>query len=595
MDPNIIIVFIILLSAIVMFSTEKIRNDFAAIIIMVALAWSGALSIKETFSGFSSNAVISIMGVMIIGYGIERTGVMDKLADFVIKKVGRKENRIIGAVSITVGLISSFLQNIGAVALFLPAAKKLSSESGVSPQRIIMPLGFAGILGGTLTMVASGPLIVLNDLLKEGGHKAFGLFDVTPLGIGLLLTGVVYFYFFSGKILPGQGKDKEYMEDELIDIYNLPNKLYEIEIPKENDLVGSSIEELDIWKEYGINILGLFDSGEITYMPWRKTRFNENQTVVAFGEKKKVDKFFQVFNLEAKKRLDIFKMLEDQKLAGFAEIILPPDSSLIGKTLEKIAFRKNYSIEPIAYIDPQGKSSRLHEGEMKAGMKIIVFGRWEELKLIKDSRDFVVITEVSSNEEDKRLDKKNYALAILGLSILLVLLGFPLPLSFFTGAIFMVITGVILIDEIYKAIDWKTVYLLAGLIPLGLAFEKSGAAKLTAEFIIELMGSWPSLFVIGAIGLISAFFSLFMSNVAATVLLVPLILIMSDNFGLDPKGMALLVAVSSANSFIIPTHQVNAYIMGPGNYKSSDFLKFGSILSILFLLVTTIVVYVFYI
>ena len=158
----------------------------------------------------------------------------------------------------------------------------------------------------------------------------------------------------------------------------------------------------------------------------------------------------------------------------------------------------------------------------------------------------------------------------------------------------MEITGVISKDEIYKSIDWKTVFLLAGLIPLGLAFEKSGAAALTAEVIIKLIGSWHVLLIIGVIGLTAAFFSLFMSNVAATVLLVPLILIMAENFNIGPRGLALLVAVSSANSFIIPTHQVNAYIMGPGNYKTSDFLKFGSILSLLFLIVSTVIVYVFY-
>ena len=603
MTTDITIVFIILIGAVAGFTIEKLRNDFVAIMILIALAWSGILSAEEAFSGFSSNAVIAVMGVMIIGYGIENTGLIDSLAELIIKKAGKKENRIVAIVTATTGLISSFLQNIGAVALFLPAVKKLSSESGIGPERMIMPLGFAGILGGTLTMVASGPLIVLNDLLKDGGYEPFGLFAVTPIGVGILGAGILYFYFLAGKLLPGNEKVqcelKEgslcEIKDELLDIYSLPTELYEVDILPGNTLVGNTIEELGIWKTYGIHILGVSDSGDITYVPWRKTRFNENQTLVIFGEKDKIENFFAAFKLEAKRELRVFKQLEDREIAGFAEIIMPPDSSLSGKTIEEIALRKNYKIEPIIYIDPEGNRLQFIEREMRPGLKAIVFGRWEALASLKESKDFVVISEVRKPKESVRTDKKKHALGILGISIVLIIFGFPLPLCFFTGAALMVVSKVISIEELYKAIDWKTVFLLAGLIPMGIAFEKSGAAALTAQVIIGVIGSWHLILIIGVIGIIAAFFSLFMSNVAATVLLVPLIIIMAENFGLDPRGLALLVAVSASNSFIIPTHQVNAYIMGPGNYKTRDFLKVGSGLSSIFLIVTTVMVYFFYI
>ena len=178
---------------------------------------------------------------------------------------------------------------------------------------------------------------------------------------------------------------------------------------------------------------------------------------------------------------------------------------------------------------------------------------------------------------------------------MLVLLGVPLALSFLSAAIMMLFTKVILKEELYKAIDWKTVFLLAGLIPLGIAFEKTGAATLVAEVIINIVESWPVIFILVVIGLITSFFSLFMSNVAATVLLVPLILIMGESFGIDPRGLALLVAVAASNAFILPTHQVNAYIMSAGNYKNSDFIKAGGLMSIIFLIVSTLIVYFFYI
>lgn len=595
MSTDIIVVFGILFAAVIMFSTEKIRNDIASILIMLALAWSGVLSVNQAFSGFSSNAVIAVMGVMIIGYGIEKTGIMDSFAQIIIKKAGSRENKVIGTVMAVAGLISSFMQNIGAVALFLPAVKKIGTKSGISHQRLIMPLGFAGILGGTLTMVGSGPLIILNDLLSDAGYEGFGLFSVTPIGLGLLLSGILYFFFLSVKVLPGSQEDTQWRKDELLDIYKLPKEIQEVTIDKDCDLIGKTIEELDIWKLYGMHILALWESGSKVYIPWRKTTFKEGQVLGIFADEDQLSKFYKAFDLKPKSKLDIFRELGDEKEAGFAEIILPPDSNLRGKTLEEISLRKNYRIEPIIYINTDGKILNLMDWEMEPGLKSIVFGRWEDINNLKESKDFVVISHVKPQEESSREDKKVHAMAILGLAILLILVGVSLPLSFLSAAVLMLFAKVIYKEEIYKAIDWKTVFLLAGLIPLGTAFEQTGAAKLTAEAIINIIDSWDIIFILIVIGLITSFFSLFMSNVAATVLLVPLILIVGESFGIDPRGLALLVAVSASNSFIIPTHQVNAYIMGPGNYKTADYLKAGGIMSVIFLLVSSLIVYLFYI
>ena len=595
MSTDMTIVFVILFAAVIMFSMAKIRNDVASIINMLSLAWTGVISLEQAFSGFSSNAVIAIMGVMIIGYGIEKTGIMDSLAQVVMKKTGTKENVVVATVMIVTGIISSFMQNIGSVALLLPAVKKIANKSGISHKRLIMPMAFSGILGGTITMVASGPLIILNDLLADGGYDGFGMFSVTPIGLSLLIAGTVYFFFFSKVVLPEGKKETSSREDELLDIYNLPKKIYEVDLEKNSELIGKTIEELEIWKDYGVHILALWDSGSKIYIPWRKTTFKKDQSLAVFGEEDQIEKFFHTFDLKPKDQLITFKELGDDKEAGFAEIILPPDSDLKGKTPEEIALRKNYKIEPIMYINNDGERLNYMDWEMKPGLKVIVFGRWEDLTSLKESKDFVVISQVKALQENARADKKIHAMVILTMSIAAILIGVPLPLSFLTAAVLMLLTKVIYKEELYKAIDWKTVFLLAGLIPLGIAFEQTGAAELVAEAIINVVESWHVLFILLVIGLITSFFSLFMSNVAATVLLVPLILIMGERFGIDPRGLALLVAVAASNSFILPTHQVNAYIMGAGNFKNSDFLKVGGIMSVLFLLVSSVLVYYFYI
>lgn len=595
MNRDVILVFIILIGGVTMFSIEKIRNDVAAISIMLTLAWTKVISVDQAFSGISSNAVIAIMGVMILGYGIEKTGIMDDLAQILIQKTGTNEKKVRVTIMGVTGLISSFIQNIGAVALLLPAAKKISNKSGLPSQKIIMPMAFSCMLGGTITMVGSGPVIVLNDLLSDGGYSGFGLFTVTPIGLGLLCAGILYFFVFSKLVLPSGKENTSLRNDHLLDVYNLPKEIYEVEIEEHCKLIGKSIEELKIWKDYSIHVLALCESESKTYIPWRKTTFKKGQIIAIFGEDDQINDFFKAFDLKARDQLTTFKELGHDREAGFAEIILPPDSNLKDKTIKEIALRKNYKIEPIIYINHAGKVLDFIDWPLKPGLKVIVFGRWEDLWAIKDSNEFVVISQIKPPEESTRGNRKIHSVVIMSLAILMILFGFSLPLTFFSAGLLMLFTKVIEKDELYEAIDWQTVFLLAGLIPLGIAFEETGGAKLVAESIINLIESWPVFLVLMVIGIISSFFSLFMSNVGATVLLVPLVLIMGQSFGINPRGLALLVAVSASNSFILPTHQVNAYIMGPGNYKNSDFIKAGSGMSLIFLIVSTSIIYLFYI
>ncbi len=594
MTYEIVVSFILLFLAIFLFSTEKIRIDLAAILIMILLPWTGIITPVEAFSGFSSNAVVTIMAVMILGYGIESSGSLNFIADYISLKAGGEGKKVMVWIAASVGIISSFMQNIGAVALFLPVTKKIGKNTAVSSRRLLMPMGFAGILGGTLTMIASSPLIILNDFLVENSYEELNFFSVTPVGILLLTVGILFFYYAWDKILPGDVEEDKNRED-IQDIYNLPKQVIEIEITENSPLIGKTIEEIELWIKNKVHILAIWDSGSITYTPWRKTRFTAKQRIAVFGKQEHIKEFHQVFNLDRKSFLYVFHELNGDETAGFAEIIVPPKSSLIGKSIEEIGIRKNFKIEPITYVNPEGERLDLIERPMEAGLQIIVFGLWEDIRRIKESREFVVITDVKQVKRQMDIKKRNIALLSLALSILLVIFGFSLPLSFFTGAIIMVLSGVIPKEDIYKAVDWKTVFLLAALIPLGLAFEKSGAAELTADIILGLISSWHVLGILLVIGIVTGIFSLFMSNAAAAVLMVPIVLIMAPSLGVDPRYLALFTALSASNSFILPTHQVNAYIKTPGKYSNFDFIKVGGLMSFIFLSISTLMFYIFYI
>ncbi|GEL06637.1 SLC13 family permease [Salisediminibacterium halotolerans] len=596
MTIDIMLTYGVLLLAIILFVSEKLRTDLVAVLIMVLLPWTGVITVDEAFSGFASDAVISIIGVMLIGYGIEKSGVMGVIAKLITDNVGTKEKNIMATTSATAGVISSFMQNIGAAALFLPTLRRVGKRAKIAPSKLIMPMGYAAILGGTLTMVASGPLIILNDLLGDAGYDSFHLFAVTPIGVALLAGGILYFYLLGHKVLPGNKEDDSSKHDaSLQHVYNLPEHIYECTIPEENALIDQSIESLNIWQQFGIHIIGIYENGSFTYTPWRQTRIRANQTLALLGDEEQIRAFTKAYNLSGTDDPQIFTDVLNDEFAGFAELIVPPKSAAAGRTLAELGLRKNYHVEPVAYIGPDGEQFNVLEDEMTPGLEIIVFGRWEDIDKLKQSETFVVMSNVKQPDPSSGRDLKKPALISLAVSLTLVLFGFPLPISFFTGAMMMILFGVIPKNEIYSAIDWKTVFLLAGLIPLGTAFDNSGAAELTANALVSVIETWGILPILIVIGLLSMFFSLFMSNVAATVLLVPLVILMGESFGVDPAALALLVAVSASNSFVLPTHQVNAFIMTPGGYRNADYLRAGSLMSVIFLVISVTMIWLFYI
>ncbi len=590
---DILLTFSVLSMTIILFISEKLRVDIVAILIMVTLPWLGLISPAEAFSGFSSNAVISIMAVMIMGSAMDRTGMMNMLATRIMELAGENEKRLMVIISSMVGLISAFMQNVGSIALFLPAVLKICRQKGISPSSIMMPLGFSAILGGTLTMVGSGPLIILNDLLKGGGVKPFGLFSVTPVGLSLLVAGILYFALLGKVILPSSDEKVEEgsSQQSIIRMWNLPDTLYICRIPSGSSLVGMTREDLNLWKKYNLHLLCITSGEESISAPWRYTSFTADMNLHLLGKEDDVLQFAEDKGL-------IFSGREQDRSrfrvdSGFAELVLLPKASLKGKTIRQIALRKNLGVEPILLVTTEGTIvDHFPDSPLKAGDTLIINGPWKNIREIKKGGDFVCLTPI---QEESRRTKIIPALVCFSTAIILALAGFRLSLALMTGAAGMILSGVIKIDEAYEAIDWRTVFLLAGLLPLGIAMEKTGAASWLASMVMSIIGGGGHpLIILTAVGILSTLFSLFMSNVAATVLLVPLVLIIGEETGIDPRGLAILVAICASNSFVLPTHQVNAMLMSVGSYRNADYLKAGGLMTVIFLFLSVLLVYLFF-
>jgi di/tricarboxylate transporter len=596
MDPAIITVLIILIVTVVALVFEVVRIDVVALVCMLALGWTGVLTPQETLSGFSSNAVIAMIAVMILGKGIAKTGIMDRFSRAVLKKVGTKKSRVIGTMSLSVGMLSGLIQNIGAAALFLPGILNISRREKIPASALIMPIGFAAILGGTLSMVGSGPLILINDLLSGAELSPYGLFSVTPMGMVLLSSGIGFFFLFGKFVLPHSETAGESVseQDKLIHALHLPHRIWHYAIPQGSVLAGKTTEQSGVWEKFNLNILGISQGGEAKYAPWRNATFVAGQEMALLGSDENVNNFAAAYNLIHQEKADRFSSLNDPARAGFAEVIVPPRSEMMGQTLRQYSLRKRYAVEPVMMFS-KGEEIRgdFSDRQILPGDTIVVYGLWANISDLKKSPDFVVATPFTV--ETKQTPSKLWVAALCFLcAIGLAITGAPISLAFFTGAVAMVLTRSLTIQEAYQAIEWKVVFLLAGLIPLGVAMQKTGTAAYLAQNVMSLVqGGHPALILL-TVAVLSTVFSLFMSNVGAIVVLAPLVMSMAQIGGLDPRPLALMAAVCAANSFILPTHQVNAFLMSAGGYRNADYFKAGGAMTLLFLAVVVPVFYFFY-
>ncbi len=593
MTPEIALTLAVLLATVLLFVFEALRVDVIAVLVMLSLAWLKLVTPAQAFSGLAGTAVVSMIAVMIMGAGVDRSGIMNRMIRPVVKMAGPSERKLTAIVSSAAGLISAFMQNIGAAALFLPAVMRISNRARLPISRLLMPLGFAAILGGTLTMVGSGPLIILNDLLKQKDLEPFGLFSVTPLGLALLASGVLYFVVLGRRVLPDRGEVRASPQQEIIDAWQLPCAQFYCRVPAGSALDGKNREEARLWARYGLHLLALEDRQEVVYAPWRQFRFEAGQLLTLMGREQAFQDFVKDFGLIRLEGGAKFDEMQDAGLTGFAELVIPPRSPLAGKTLRDIALRKTWAVEPVMLLSGAGA---VHEDfsdqPLRAGDTLVVYGSWDNIEAMSDRRHFFTLTSV---ENKARSGARPWtALACFLGAVTLALLGFPLAVSLLSGALAMVLLRVLSMEEAYRAVDWRTVFLLAGLIPLGIAMDQSGAAAFLADGIFHVLKGAPALVIMAATAVLATAFSLFMSNVAAAVVLVPLIVVVGARTGLDPRPLALLVAVCASNSFILPTHQVNALLMSPGGYRNRDYIRAGGVMTLIFLVVAVAVVGLFY-
>ena len=580
----------------VMFLFERIRADVVALVVLVLLGLSGLVAPEEIFNGFSSNAVMSIIATMILGAGLDRTGALNRLAGWLLRRAHGIEQRLMLLTGAVAGLNSSFMQNPAVMALYLPVASRLSSRTGLSLPRLLLPIAAAIVMGGGLTMVGNSPLILLNDLLLAANSnlpsgaatlEPLAMFAPLPIGLALLGASLAYFHFFGKKLErdDGKGATPARTQSYFANAYGIEGDVYELTVTADSPLVGMSLGEAEALHGAPL-LLALKSNNESRLAPPADTRIWVGSVLGVMGGKQQVGDFAQNHFLRMTSRLRNFGDLFNPSRAGISEAVIPPTSNFIGKTGRELELRKQLGVSLLAINrDKAVMRENVRDVPLRSGDMLVLHSIWTDLARAAAGKNLVVVTDYPKGEQ--RPHKLKIALGIFAVAMLLALSSrLPVSIALMTGVAGMLVAGVIHIDEAYSAINWKTIFLMACLIPLGWAMDSSGAAAWVAGHSIEQLPEGTPVWLLEvALGLLTTLFSLVISHVGATIVMVPLAVNLALAAGGDPTAFALIVALSASNNFMTASNPVISMISGPAGYSGKELWRIGGPLSLIYTVV----------
>jgi di/tricarboxylate transporter len=580
----------------VMFLFERIRADVVALVVLVLLGLGGLVEPELLFNGFSGNAVISIIATMILGAGLDRTGALNRLAGWLLRRAKGVEARLLLFTGAIAGLNSSFMQNPSVMALYMPVASRLSSRTGISLPRVLLPIAAAIVMGGGLTMVGNSPLMLLNDLLVAANAnlpsgaatiEPLQMFAPLPIGLALVAACLAYFHFsgdkrLRDKIEEGPGATPARTQSYFAKTYGIDGDVYELTVGADSPLVGMSLGEAEALRGAPL-LLALKTGDESRLAPPADARIWVGSVLGAMGEKDTVSDFAQNNFLRLSARLRNFADLFNPSRAGISEAVVPPTSQFLGKVAGDLGLRKNLGLSLLAVNrDRQVIRDDLRNVTLRSGDMLVLHSIWTDLAEAAQSKDLVVVTDYPKGEQ--RPHKLKIALAIFTVAMLLALSSrLPVSIALMTGVAGMLIAGVLHIDEAYAAINWRTVFLMACLIPLGWAMDSSGAAAWVAGHSLEQLPRGTPVWVLEIlVGLLTTAFSLVISHVGATIVVVPLAINLALAAEGNPTAFALIAALSASNNFMTASNPVISMIVGPAGYTQKEMWRIGGPLSLIY-------------
>jgi di/tricarboxylate transporter len=572
--------------ALLLFVTEKLPVELVALLVMVVLLASGVLSVEESLSGFSNAATVTVASMFVLSSGLYKTGALNFVGEW-MTRFGRSSFWLTAVLMmLTVGIASAFINNTAAVAIFMPIALAVARDTGHSPSSLLMPLSFASMFGGVCTLLGSSTNILVSGIAAEHGQQPFGMFEFSKMGLVFAGAGMVYMLTIGIRLIP----DRRDVSD-LTSSYEIADYLTEIVVLPTSKSANLSFPESPLVRDYGLTILEVFREGKRVAVPAARTIIRPNDVLKVRCDLETLQKLREDDGIVLRPHMKWQDSDLVSEAAILVEVIVAPNSLLEGRTIEEIRFRNQFGANVLALRHgDQVVRKQIQKTRLRGGDTLLLEVRRDHMDKLRDLRNFVIVNEIEKKEFKKR--RIIPAIAIIG-GVVFAAAGLaPIVVAAVVGAVLMILVGCLTLDEAYQSIEWKVIFLLAGILPLGMAIEKTGAAALLSHLLIKVIGEWGGpIAVLSALYLCASLMTGVMSNNATAVVLAPIAIVAAEGLGTDPRPFLFAVTFAASASFMTPVgYQTNTMIFGPGRYRFSDFMRVGIPLNLIFWLLATILI-----
>jgi di/tricarboxylate transporter len=600
MDSGLLITLLILTGAIVLFLSERLSIDLVALLVLVALGFSRILTPTEVFSGLSDTAVITIMAIFVLAHGLEATGIAERIGDFLVRAAGQSEIRLIVALMSASAFMSLFMNNIAVASILLPAAATAGRKSGIRLSRLLMPLAFGTLLGGMATLFTTTNIVV-SGVLRDSGYRSFGVLEFAPVGLPLVLVGIAYMALWGRRMLPRETQTERdqvirQAESDLLGMYHLDERLFRARVPAGSYLIGRPLAESTLREKYALNVVAVERNNGKILAPAPDFVLQQGDVMLLEGR------------LEEFRRIDVEPYLEILPMPRYLEAdlesasvvvvegVLKPRSQLIGRTLRETHFREKYGMTVLAVWNGERViRTGLQDLKLTFGDALLMQGPRSRMPVLRSDPDLILLSQ--EEEQVKQISGKSWlALGIFALAVLVAATGlFSVGEVMLAGALALVVANVVTMEQVYRVIEWRIVFLVAGMLPLGLAMTKTGATTLFADALIAVVRPFGPMALLLGLLMLTVLLSQAIKGAAVSAVIAPIAIQAAQQMGVDPRAMAMGVALATSMAFVTPLgHPVNILMMGPGGYRFSDFFRVGLPMTVILFIVVMLILPVFW-
>jgi di/tricarboxylate transporter len=604
MTVELALVLALLGAAVVMFVMNRPRMDVVALLMIAALPLTGVVTVGEAIAGFADPNIVLIAVLFVLGEGLVRTGVARRLGDWINSQAGGSEVKLVALLMVAVAGLGSLMSSTAIVAIFIPVVLRICRNTGTAPSRLMMPMSFAALISGMMTLVATAPNLVVNAELVRQGEAGFGFFTVTPFGIAVLILGVLYM-LVARRWLPDHAEDEAAARQRptfrlWIERYALAERQVRVRIMPNSRLIGRRLEQVDL-RDSGVNLLAIerqMGRRKRIVRPARTTELMAQDVLLldVRAAEVEIDKLIQEHGVE---RLPLGAthryLIDSAQELGMVEAIVPAESSLIGKTVLQARMRSESGLTVVGLRRGQAViGEELLDEKLRVGDTLLLIGFWSNIRRLQRETGELVVLDLPAELDDvlPAHDRAPQALAILALVVVLMVSGVVANVhAVLLGCLLLGLFGCVDMASAYRSINWQSLVLIVGMMPFSIALQRTGGVDLAAEGLLELIGDGSPRVALAAIFVITAVLGMFISNTATAILMAPVALAVAGDLGASPYPFAMIVALAASTAFMTPVSSpVNTLVVGPGNYRFADFIRIGVPFSLITLVTCVLLV-----